>query len=77
MEIAIRIKRLDWRDMIRTLIAVYWVAFAIGVVQFLAIKLDVPLIRDWFSHLMSREYITSDSQWGATVRSSCSPNPAI
>ena len=37
---------------------------AIGVVQFLAIKLDVPLIRDWFSHLMSREYITSDSQWG-------------
>ena len=64
LEIAIRIKRLDWRDMIRTLIAVYWVAFAIGVVQFLAIKLDVPLIRDWFSHLMSREYITSDSQWG-------------
>lgn len=64
LEIAVRVKRLDWRAMIRLLIIVYWIAFVVGVVQFLAIRFDVGPVRDWFSQVMYREYITSDSQWG-------------
>lgn len=64
LEIAVRIKRLDWRHMIRIILTAYWIAFAVGVVQFLAIHLDVTFVRDWFSKLMAREYITADSPWG-------------
>ncbi|TPF93370.1 hypothetical protein [Bifidobacterium sp. UTBIF-78] len=64
LEIAVRIKRLDWRHMIRIILIAYWIAFAVGVVQFLAIHLDITFVRDWFSKLMAREYITADSPWG-------------
>lgn len=62
--IAVTIKHLDWRQMIRIILIAYWFAFAVGAVQFLSIKLDITFVRDWFSDLMSREYITADSAWG-------------
>lgn len=64
LEIAVTIKHLDWRQMVRIILIAYWFAFAVGVVQFLSIKLDITFVRDWFSHLMSREYVTADSAWG-------------
>lgn len=58
------IKRLDWRQAVRVLIAAYLIALAAGIVQFIAIRFDLTFIRQWFEHLMSRQYITPDSQWG-------------
>lgn len=66
LEIAVRVKHLDWRLMVRIILIAYWVAFAVGVVQFLAIHLDITFVRDWFSKLMAREYITADSPWGGS-----------
>lgn len=64
LRIAIQRKRLPWRPVINILLAVYWLAFAVGVIQRVAVSLDITVIRDYFSHLMSREYITADSKWG-------------
>lgn len=66
LEITVHIKRLDWRPMIHLLIAAYWVAFAVGVVQFLAIKLGIGPVQWLFGHIMSREYISASSQWGGS-----------
>lgn len=55
LEIAVTIKHLDWRQMIRIILIAYWFAFVVGVVQFISIKMDITFVRDWFSHLMSRE----------------------
>ncbi|VUX36162.1 Uncharacterised protein [Bifidobacterium longum subsp. infantis] len=55
LEIAVTIKHLDWRQMIRIILIAYWFAFVVGVVQFLSIKMDITFVHDWFSHLMSRE----------------------
>ena len=64
LRIAVQRKRLPWRPMINILLAVYWLAFAVGVIQRLAVSSDITVIRDYFSHLMSREYITAGSKWG-------------
>lgn len=62
--IAIQKKHLPWRPMVNILLAVYWLAFAVGVLQRVVVSLDITCIRDYFAHLMSREYITSSSKWG-------------
>ena len=57
-------KQLDWRRLMHILIAVYWAALAVGVVQWLAIHLDVECVVGYFKHLMARQYIDDDSIWG-------------
>lgn len=64
--IAVNVKHLDWRRMIHIVLVAYWCAFAVGVAQFLAIRFDIAFVRSWFSHLMSREYITASSAWGGS-----------
>ncbi|MBT1177163.1 hypothetical protein JS532_06230 [Bifidobacterium callimiconis] len=64
LHIAIREKHLPWRPMVNILLAVYWLAFAVGVLQRVAVSLDIACIREYFAHLMSREYITAGSKWG-------------
>ena len=64
LDIALTHKRLDWRRLMHMLIAVYWLALAVGVVQWLAIQLDVDCVVEYFKHLMARQYVDSDSQWG-------------
>lgn len=64
LDIAIVQKHVDWRRLIHILIAAYWCAFAIGVVQWLAIRLDVQCVIDYFSRLMQRQYVSDASVWG-------------
>lgn len=64
LDIALVQKRLDWRRLLHILIAAYWFAFAVGVVQWLAIHLDIQCITDYFASLMARQYINVNSPWG-------------
>lgn len=64
LDIALTCKQLDWRRFMHILIAVYWAALAVGVVQWLAIHLDVECVVGYFKHLMARQYIDDDSIWG-------------
>jgi len=64
LDMALRVKRLSWKRMLDVIIATYWFAFAMGVMQRLAISLDVESVRNYFVHLMSRQYLTTDSKWG-------------
>lgn len=64
LDIALTCKQLDWRRLMHILIAVYWAALVVGVVQWLAIHLDVECVVGYFKHLMARQYIDDDSIWG-------------
>lgn len=64
LDIALRCKRLPWQGLLRALIVAYWFAFAVGVVQWLGIRLQLGSVKSYFAHLMAREYITSTSRWG-------------
>ncbi|MBT1173165.1 hypothetical protein JS528_07335 [Bifidobacterium sp. MA2] len=66
LEIALVYKQLDWRWMIRTILAAYWFAFAVGVFQWLAIRLDLSDVEGYFGHLMYRSYLTPDSPWAGS-----------
>lgn len=58
VQTAVSEKRLPWRPMIEMVMAVYWLAFAVGVLQYLAVSWDVAFVREYFVHLMSREYVS-------------------
>ena len=64
LDIAYVHKKLSWQESVRTIIAVYWFAFAIGVVQWLAITLQLGSVQGYFSHLLYRSYIIAGSAWG-------------
>ncbi|NMM95251.1 hypothetical protein [Bifidobacterium oedipodis] len=64
LDIAFERKRLDWRPLVGLLIAAYWFAFAVGVVQWVAIRLGLTPITNYFQHLMYRPYLNADSPWG-------------
>ncbi|KAB8294334.1 hypothetical protein [Bifidobacterium avesanii] len=64
VDIAIRVKRLPWGEAIRTIIVAYWFAFAVGVIQWIGIVLDLGSLRSYFDQLMTRSYVISDSPWG-------------
>lgn len=64
LNIAITRKHLDWRRLVRLIIIVYWVAFIVGVLQWLAIRTHVGSAQSYFEHLMLREYISGGSVWG-------------
>lgn len=64
LDTALRVKHLSWKRMLDVIIAVYWFAFAMGVVQRLTISFGVESVRNYFVHLMSRQYLTADSKWG-------------
>ncbi|MCH9277001.1 hypothetical protein JS533_012120 [Bifidobacterium amazonense] len=64
LEIAVNVKRLSWRRMVDVLIVAYCIAFLVGVVQWWSIKFGVTPVRDYFVHMMNRQYLTADSHWG-------------
>lgn len=64
LDIALTRKHLDWRRLVRLIIIVYWVAFIVGVLQWLAIHAHVGSVQSYFEHLMLREYISDGSVWG-------------
>lgn len=63
-DIAFVHRGLDWRDAVRIVIAAYWFAFGVGVVQWLAIHLQLGAVQGYFGHLMYRSYITAGVAWG-------------
>lgn len=65
LDIAFVVKRLSWQESVRIIIAVYWFAFAVGVVQWLAVRLHIADIKGFFAHLMYREYLAGTSKWGS------------
>lgn len=56
LEIALRIKHLDWRPMVTVLVAAYSFAFLVGVVQWAGIRWEVVGVKDFFARLMYRNY---------------------
>lgn len=63
-DIAFVHKRLSWQEAARAVIAAYWFAFGVGVVQWLAIHLQLGAVQGYFGHLMYRSYITAGVAWG-------------
>ncbi|MBW3090934.1 hypothetical protein [Bifidobacterium miconisargentati] len=62
-------KHLSWQESIRIIIATYWFAFAVGVAQWLAIRIGLTNIQSYFSHLMARSYVETGAHWaGAHAR---------
>lgn len=56
LEIALRIKRLDWRPMVTVLVAAYSFAFLVGVVQWASTRWQINDVRVFFGRLMLRQY---------------------
>lgn len=66
LDIAFASKHLNWSESIRLVIAAYWFAFAVGVVQWLAIRLDIRNVLGFFRRLMYRPYIYTGYSWGTS-----------
>ncbi|OZG68556.1 hypothetical protein [Bifidobacterium eulemuris] len=64
VHIAVDCKGLPWRRMVRVVLAAYWFAFAVGVLQWVALRLQVDTVVDYFTQLMARDYLPADSPWG-------------
>ncbi|MBT1177311.1 hypothetical protein JS532_06990 [Bifidobacterium callimiconis] len=63
LDIAFRIKRLDIRKAVTLIMVAYWVSFGVGVVQFLAIHLQVQPIIRLCQMTLERNYIPSRIQF--------------
>jgi hypothetical protein len=63
LEIALRVKRLPWRPMVTVLVAAYWFAFLVGVVQWAGVRWHVQGIRQFFARLMYRNYTCDRPQF--------------
>ncbi|KAB8287244.1 hypothetical protein DSM100688_1819 [Bifidobacterium ramosum] len=57
LDIALVRKRLPWRPAVTVLVATYWFAFAVGVVQFVAIQMHQSSVMTYFGRMMYRTYI--------------------
>ncbi|MBW3081191.1 hypothetical protein [Bifidobacterium saguinibicoloris] len=66
LDIAFIHKHLDWSECVRIVIAAYWFAFGVGIIQWLGVHLHIDAINSYFNHLMYRSYST-DGLWGRTV----------
>lgn len=65
IDIATRVEdRRFARALVVVLICAYWTAFAVGVVQFASIHLNLQPLRDALTGLMQREYLSDASSWG-------------
>lgn len=56
LHIAFSIKKLSTSFAASIIGAAYWVAFVVGVIEFLALRLDIHSLRSYFAHLMLRPY---------------------
>lgn len=63
LDIAFSRKRLSWQESIRIIIAAYWFAFAVGAVQWLAIRAGLANAQGYFSQLMARSYVETGAHW--------------
>lgn len=63
LDIAFRLKRLDWHKAVTLLVAVYWVAFAVGVLQWLDAQFGMESVTRLFQHIMERNYVPRKPQF--------------
>lgn len=63
LDVAFRLKRLDWNKAVTIVVVVYWIAFAVGVLQWLDARLGITPVTRLFQHLMERNYVPRKPQF--------------
>lgn len=63
LDIAFRLKRLDWDKAITLVVVVYWIAFAVGVVQWLDSRYGIDAVTRLFQNIMERNYVPRKPQF--------------
>lgn len=63
LDIAFRLKRLDWNKAITLLVIVYWLAFAVGVLQWLDTRYGMEPVTRVFQNIMERNYVPRKPQF--------------
>ena len=63
LDVAFRLKRLDWNKAVTIVVAVYWIAFAVGVLQWMDSRLGITPVTRLFQLLMERNYVPRKPQF--------------
>lgn len=63
LDIAFRLKRLDWQRAVTLVVIVYWAAFAVGVLQWLDAKHGLDSVTRLFENVMERNYVPRKPQF--------------
>ena len=63
LDIAFRLKRLNWNRTITLLVMVYWLAFAVGVLQWLDAQRGMEVVTRVFQNIMERNYVPRKPQF--------------
>lgn len=63
LDVAFRLKRLDWNKAVTIVVAVYWIAFAVGVLQWMDARLGITPVTRLFQLLMERNYVLRKPQF--------------
>lgn len=63
LDIAFRLKRLDWNKAVTLVVVVYWIAFVVGVLQWLDSRYGIGPVTRLFQHLMERNYVPRRPQF--------------
>ena len=63
LDIAFRLKRLDWNKVVTLVVAVYWIAFVVGVLQWLDSRYGIGPVTFLFQCLMERNYVPRKTQF--------------
>ena len=63
LDVAFRLKRLDWNKAVTIVVAVYWIAVAVGVLQWMDSRLGITPVTRLFQLLMERNYVPRKPQF--------------
>ena len=63
LDIAFRLKRLDWNRAVTIVVIVYWIAFMAGVLQWLDSRYGIEPVTFLSQHLMERNYVPRKPQF--------------
>ena len=63
LDIAFRLKRLDWNRAVTIVVIVYWIAFMVGVLQWLDSRYGIEPVTFLSQHLMERNYVPRKPQF--------------
>lgn len=63
LDIAFRLKRLDWNKAVTLIVVVYWITFMVGVLQWLDSRYGIGPVTFLFQCLMERNYVPRKTQF--------------
>ncbi len=63
LDIAFRLKHLDWAYAVRLIVVAYWVSFGIGVLEFLAVHGHAPAVTWLARRVLKRNYVPNHVQF--------------